>query len=718
MNRRPKHLLNHFKTCSLLLSIILVFCSFKVQIDREVKCQEYPSGTSNPNIDKLADTKMLPFLSIDTLDIYYCYSLSQNNPKLDIAILRLYGEYFYETEKLPKAKKYLTNAVNLAKKHNEDEHYLNALHILAHTYLNLRNRDFAIHLHKEYLNKAEEIGFDYEVATGNAALGKILFSQEKYELALTHFSKSLEIYQKITLEHPKQALNTSTNYRLTNMLLGKTYYELGQKNKAYYHVRSSYEGIGDYHNTHFNFLEVLLGCGEFYLNNNNLIKAKEIIDKIEVDISDKQNFIQSRYTSNFFNLRGDYYLKMNNTKAAVQDKKMAFEIAAENDLFDGLMKPANFLTEFYAESSPSKRDYYLKVTNEFLTKLINTNKGIIDLENFSNNLQVESDKVKMLIQEKDFLLAKDQSRFNIIMILSISLLILCLVLYFLLKYYSTSVKHKKGLDIAKKKLDKAYQNLKTTNIKLERSNKDLYNFAATAAHDLKAPLRTINFFSKDLYSKLKSNLSIDDTESFDLIISSSQKMTSQIEALLSFSRVTVNLPPAENIELKKLIEDLILFLGIENKTNHVPLITIDKNLGVIHGHRSLFEKLFSNLLTNSIYFCPVDKRPVIHVSKVEETDEHIMFCIEDNGIGIPEKYLKSVFTIFRKFWSPDVPQNEGSGLGLAICQRIIEFYNGKIWAKSEYGSGTQMFFTLSKKKSNIGNRKDIPSSATASRQVT
>ena len=108
------------------------------------------------------------------------------------------------------------------------------------------------------------------------------------------------------------------------------------------------------------------------------------------------------------------------------------------------------------------------------------------------------------------------------------------------------------------------------------------------------------------------------------------------------------------------------------------------------GNSVLLTQLLQNLIGNSVKFCKA--APVIHVSAVRSGDDAWLFSVKDNGIGIPQTQLASVFQPFTRLHRRD--GYPGTGLGLATCKRIVERHQGRIWCESAEGRGSTFFFTM------------------------
>jgi light-regulated signal transduction histidine kinase (bacteriophytochrome) len=115
--------------------------------------------------------------------------------------------------------------------------------------------------------------------------------------------------------------------------------------------------------------------------------------------------------------------------------------------------------------------------------------------------------------------------------------------------------------------------------------------------------------------------------------------------------------------------------------DHLPTVQVDEQLMV---------QLFQNLISNAIKYRREEPLK-IHISAIIE-DKQCVFSVKDNGIGISEKHLGKIFTIFQRLHTHE--EYEGTGIGLAIAQKITHQHGGKIWAESELGKGTTFYFTI------------------------
>ncbi len=240
------------------------------------------------------------------------------------------------------------------------------------------------------------------------------------------------------------------------------------------------------------------------------------------------------------------------------------------------------------------------------------------------------------------------------------------------------------------------QDIKKSNQKLEEANKELQDFVYIASHDLREPLRKISSFGTLLHDSLKGKLDEDQQENFEFMVEGARRMQDMIDALLAYSRLTTRAKPPEWVDLNKVIEDLkkLELATVLNETRgtiHVP-----KPLPSVKADPSQMHQLFQNLIGNGLKFHKEGIPPETIIRAHEVADNMIRIEVEDNGIGIDEKYLGQLFTMFKRLHSRE--EYEGTGIGLASCKKIVERHGGNIGIKSTIGKGSTFWFTLPSKK--------------------
>jgi PAS domain S-box-containing protein len=236
------------------------------------------------------------------------------------------------------------------------------------------------------------------------------------------------------------------------------------------------------------------------------------------------------------------------------------------------------------------------------------------------------------------------------------------------------------------------QEIRRINQRLEEANKELQDFVYIASHDLREPLRKISSFGTLLQDSLEGKLDEDQQENFQFMIDGAQRMQDMIDALLTYSRLTTKAKPPEWVDLNKVIEDLkkVELATILDETQGI--IHVPKLLPSVQADPSQMHQLFQNLIGNGLKFHKGEISPKIIIRAHEEENNMIRIEVQDNGIGIDEKYYDQLFTMFKRLHSRE--QYEGTGIGLANCKKIVERHGGSIGIKSTLGKGSTFWFTL------------------------
>ncbi len=223
---------------------------------------------------------------------------------------------------------------------------------------------------------------------------------------------------------------------------------------------------------------------------------------------------------------------------------------------------------------------------------------------------------------------------------------------------------------------------------LERSNKELEQFAYTVSHDLQEPVRMIKSYSQMITRKYLDKIDKDANEYLNFINSGATRMQFLISDLLKLSRITTKAKPFEKVSVNSIVEEVIddLRFKIEDASATIEFAELLK----VYGEPTQIRQIFQNLIQNSLKF-KNDRDPVIKINSVQE-NEMILFTVSDNGIGIAKEHQKLIFEIFQRLHGRE--EFEGTGIGLALVKKIVERHGGKIWVESEPGKGSTFFFTL------------------------
>lgn len=234
---------------------------------------------------------------------------------------------------------------------------------------------------------------------------------------------------------------------------------------------------------------------------------------------------------------------------------------------------------------------------------------------------------------------------------------------------------------------------------LERSNRELQDFAYIASHDLQEPLRKISSFADLLRMKYGQQLAEDGTHFLDRMQQAALRMSTLIRDLLAFSRVEAKARPFGQVDLNEVLSDVLVDLEVRLQETGGRVETSD--LPVLHADATQMRQVFLNLIGNALKFHRPGTPPIVQVRgtlgttrrPVDGKEQQVCrITVQDNGIGFEEKYLDRIFTPFQRLHTSD--EYEGTGIGLAICRRIIERHGGTIEARSTPGDGSAFTLTL------------------------
>jgi PAS domain S-box-containing protein len=229
---------------------------------------------------------------------------------------------------------------------------------------------------------------------------------------------------------------------------------------------------------------------------------------------------------------------------------------------------------------------------------------------------------------------------------------------------------------------------------LEAANKELEAFAYSVSHDLRAPLRAVDGFSKFILEDYENKLDSEGKRLLNLIRSNTQKMDQLITDLLALSRITRNEMNLSGIDMTKMAISMFNETAPDNVNNNIKF-TVDK-LPEAFADPVLIKQVWINFLSNAIKFTSKKKIPEIKIGGKTENDINTYY-VKDNGAGFNQEYVSKLFGVFQRLHKSD--DFEGTGVGLAIIQRIINRHGGKVWAEGEEGKGAAFYFSLPVKKS-------------------
>jgi light-regulated signal transduction histidine kinase (bacteriophytochrome) len=238
---------------------------------------------------------------------------------------------------------------------------------------------------------------------------------------------------------------------------------------------------------------------------------------------------------------------------------------------------------------------------------------------------------------------------------------------------------------------------------LQRSNRELQDFAHVASHDLQEPLRKVSSFGERLRTKYGDALGEQGLDYLRRMEGATVRMQGLIEDLLALSQVTTQGRPFGPVDLGEVVRGVIsdLEAALEESGGRVEV----GEMPTIDADRAQMRQLFQNLIGNAVKFRRPGAAPMVRVRARVLPErragaraggapggELCRTTVEDNGIGFDEQYLGRIFAPFERLHGRG--SYEGAGMGLAICRKVVERHGGEIIAQSAPGQGATFVVTL------------------------
>jgi signal transduction histidine kinase len=242
---------------------------------------------------------------------------------------------------------------------------------------------------------------------------------------------------------------------------------------------------------------------------------------------------------------------------------------------------------------------------------------------------------------------------------------------------------------------RAEADLKVTLARLERSNKELQDFAHVASHDLQEPLRKVQAFGDRLKVRYAASLEAEGQDYLERMQGAAARMSELINGLLTFARVTTKARPFAPVDLDVVAREVLsdLEVRIEQSGGRVEV----RDLPVIDADPLQMRQLLQNLIGNALKFHRPDAPPIVTVTGETpggpaDGAPRCRIVVSDNGIGFDEKFRDRLFNVFQRLHTR--AEFEGTGIGLAVCRKIVERHGGAIAAEGAPGAGTRFIVSL------------------------
>ncbi|PJZ77663.1 histidine kinase [Leptospira neocaledonica] len=237
------------------------------------------------------------------------------------------------------------------------------------------------------------------------------------------------------------------------------------------------------------------------------------------------------------------------------------------------------------------------------------------------------------------------------------------------------------------------QDLEENIHKLEYANRELEAFSYSVSHDLRAPIRGIDGFTKIMLEDYSNVLEPEALRLLNVIATNSKFMGQLIDDLLAFYRVSKLEPKSDSINMKHMVSDSIEIINQEYGSKS-PKVQIAE-LPPIRGDAPMLKQVWLNLISNAFKYSSKSQDPFVEIGFLNGEGNRIFF-VKDNGVGFDDQYSHKLFKVFQRLHSNE--EFNGTGIGLAIVDRIVQRHGGKVWAEGKMGQGATFYFTIPNKE--------------------
>lgn len=226
--------------------------------------------------------------------------------------------------------------------------------------------------------------------------------------------------------------------------------------------------------------------------------------------------------------------------------------------------------------------------------------------------------------------------------------------------------------------------------RVEERTRELEAFSYTVSHDLRAPLRAIDGFSKILVEDYQGKLDDEGRRLLHVVRSNTARMGQLIDDILEFSHMGRREMATAAVDMEGLVRTV--YNDLQSSVGERDLRLEIETLPAARGDHAMIRQVLENLLTNAIKFTRPRDSALIEVSASVAAGGECVYCVKDNGVGFDMHYVEKLFNVFERLHSAH--EFEGTGIGLAIVKLVVKRHGGRVWAESRLDEWTAIYFSL------------------------
>lgn len=586
------------------------------------------------------------------------------------------GQSFLTTARFDEALAHIKKAEAHPALRRDSEEHAKVLSLAGAVYENLGSYEQAFQYQLKALDSRERMKDSLGIAESLYKIGSLYFYQKKYKEALDNYEDALAICQS------NQAIPAKYTFNCLSAI-GSAYERMGMQKEALdfnLQALKLAEGIGNDRNKAY----ALLNIGEIYAEQGIWGQAQEALSNA-LRIGKAMSLVRVEILA-YKNL-GQLYLKQNQMDKALLSLNQAYALCKETNSNSTLVEVLQAMAAAHeANYNYAAANQYLLEYTALKDSLLNeTTVREISRLNTLYEVEKKESEIQILQKEKDLFKAEqraDQLTNTILIGASIFLLILSgLFFYWMTEQRKSNIK-----------LQSLNRQIENQNRQLASYNEELRQYAYVASHDLQEPLRTIASFVTILKRKYTDQLDDQARQYMDYVTEGVSRLQRLLKDLLAYTRIDREKTDFDVVHTGTLVRTVLDSLQETIREAQANILFDETVMPVVKGNSLRLSQVFQNLISNAIKFRG-EAPPEVEIGCLTEADkgEHL-FYVRDNGIGVPADFQTKMFEMFTRLHARH--EYEGSGIGLATCRKIVENHGGRIWAESEPGMGTAIFFTL------------------------